>query len=80
MDDFYSVKTFAAKVGGVSRWTVYGWLSKGLLRKTKVGGRVMIAAKDGEEFLRRCNPDRGSTVEMPVCELSITMSNLSRYA
>ncbi len=64
MEDFYSVTMIAAKAGGVSKWTVYGWLSKGQLRKTRIGGRVMIAAKDWEDFLARCNPERADGFQL----------------
>jgi excisionase family DNA binding protein len=58
MDELFSVPEAAAKLGHISRWTIYSWLSKWSLRKTRVGGRVMIAAKDLQEFLARCNSDK----------------------
>jgi excisionase family DNA binding protein len=55
MDELVPVDEAARRLGGVSRWSVYGWLSKGRLRKTKVGGRVMIAVRDLEAFIESCN-------------------------
>ena len=38
----YSVPDAAKRLGGLSKWTIYSWLSQGKLRRTKVGGRTMI--------------------------------------
>jgi excisionase family DNA binding protein len=51
-----SVEQAAQRLGGVSRWSIYSWLSQGRLRKTKVGGRVMIAEADLQAFIASCNP------------------------
>ncbi|MFL6306083.1 MAG: helix-turn-helix domain-containing protein [Candidatus Sulfotelmatobacter sp.] len=42
MDALLSVEEVAARLGGLSKWTIYAWLSQGRLRRTKVGGRTMI--------------------------------------
>jgi excisionase family DNA binding protein len=42
MDNLISVDEAAIRLGGLSKWTIHGWLSKGKLRRTKVGGRTMI--------------------------------------
>jgi excisionase family DNA binding protein len=42
MDNLLSVPDAAKKLGGISPWTVYAWLSQGKLKRTKVGGRTMI--------------------------------------
>jgi excisionase family DNA binding protein len=42
MDTLLSVEEAARRLGGLSKWTIYGWLSKGKLQRTKVGGRTMI--------------------------------------
>lgn len=52
-----SVEDAAQRLGGVSRWTVYTWMSQKRLRKTKVGSRVMVAERDLEAFLAACNPE-----------------------
>jgi len=52
-----SVEQVAQRLGGVSRWTVYSWMSQKRLRKTKVGSRVMVAEADLEAFIAQCNPE-----------------------
>jgi excisionase family DNA binding protein len=42
LDVLMSVEQAAIRLGGVSKWTIYAWLSQGKLRRTKVGGRTMI--------------------------------------
>jgi len=37
----------------VSHWTISAWLSQGKLRRTKAGGRTLIAKADLEAFLRQ---------------------------
>jgi excisionase family DNA binding protein len=51
-----SVEEATRRLGGISKWTVYTWMSQGRLRKTKVGSRVMISELDLAEFLDQCNP------------------------
>lgn len=41
-DELMSVAEAARRLGGLSKWTIYSWLSQGKLRRTKVGGRTMI--------------------------------------
>ena len=41
-DALLSVTEAAKRLGGISKWTVHSWLSKGKLQRTKVGGRTMI--------------------------------------
>jgi excisionase family DNA binding protein len=41
-DALLSVEQVAARLGGISKWTVYAWLSQGRLQRTKVGGRTMV--------------------------------------
>jgi excisionase family DNA binding protein len=52
-----SVEEAAERLGGVSRWTVYTWMSQKRLRKTKIGSRVMISENDLQAFIARCNPE-----------------------
>jgi excisionase family DNA binding protein len=42
MEQLFSVEEAARRLGGVSKWTVHGWLAKGKLQRTKVGSRTMI--------------------------------------
>ena len=52
-----SVEEVAQRLGGVSRWSVYSWLSQRRLKKTKVGSRVMVDERDLQNFLASCNPE-----------------------
>jgi excisionase family DNA binding protein len=52
----YSVEDAAQLLGGISKWTVHAWLAKGKLRRTKVGSRTMIAERDLNAFIVKCNP------------------------
>jgi excisionase family DNA binding protein len=52
-----SVEQAAQRLGGVSKWSIYCWLSKGRLRKTRVGSRVMISETDLQAFIAKCNPE-----------------------
>ena len=42
MDVLLSIEQAAQRLGGVSKWTVHSWLSKGKLPRTKIGARTMI--------------------------------------
>lgn len=55
VETLLSVPEAARRLGGVSKWSIYCWISQGRLRKTKVGSRVMIAEKDLRDFLDECN-------------------------
>lgn len=37
-----SVEEAARLLGGLSKWTIYAWLSQGKLHRTKVGRRTML--------------------------------------
>jgi excisionase family DNA binding protein len=50
--EFLSVEQFAKAVGGISKWTVYAWLSKGIIRRTKVGRRTMIRVSEIERVAK----------------------------
>jgi excisionase family DNA binding protein len=55
MEPLYSVEEAARRLGGVSKWTVHAWLSKGKLKRTKVGERTMIRESELLRFLEECN-------------------------
>lgn len=58
MDDpLWDVSHIAKRLGGVSPWSVYAWISQGRLRKTKVGSRTMVSEHDLQAFIAECNPD-----------------------
>jgi excisionase family DNA binding protein len=42
VDNLISVVEAAKRLGGISRWTVYRWLSEEKLQRTKVGRRTLI--------------------------------------
>jgi len=42
LDTLLSVEEAARKLGGLSKYTIHAWLSKGKLQRTKVGSRTMI--------------------------------------
>ena len=52
-----SVEQAAARLGGISKWTVHAWLAKGKLRRTKIGARTMISEADLQAFIASCNPE-----------------------
>ena len=55
MDVLLNVDEAARRLGGLSKYTVQAWLSKGKLRKTKVGSRTMIRESEIERFLAEGN-------------------------
>jgi excisionase family DNA binding protein len=57
MDNLYSVEEAARKLGGLSPLTIHQWLSKGKLKRTKVGSRTMIRESDLQAFIEACNPE-----------------------
>jgi excisionase family DNA binding protein len=42
MDALLSVDEAARRLGGLSKFTVHAWLSKGKIRRVKIGTRTMI--------------------------------------
>lgn len=51
MENLYSVEEAAIKLGGISKHTVVLWLSKGKLRRTKIGRRTMIKESELNRFI-----------------------------
>ncbi len=51
MEQLYSVDEAARLLGGISRWTIHSWLSKGKLRRTKIGGRTMIRESELQKVI-----------------------------
>lgn len=50
-DPVISVKDACQKLGGISKWTIYAWLSQGKLARTKVGSRTMIRMSELERLV-----------------------------
>lgn len=55
MEKLYSIEQAAERLGGISTWTVTSWLSKGRLRRTKIGGRTMVSEQAILDFIAACN-------------------------
>ena len=51
VDKLYSVNDAAAFLGGLSKYTIHAWLSKGKLQRTKVGSRTMIRESELERVI-----------------------------
>jgi excisionase family DNA binding protein len=51
MDALLSVDEAARRLGGLSTYTIHAWLSKGKLRRTKVGSRTMIRESELERVI-----------------------------
>lgn len=52
MEQLLSVEEAARKLGGLSKYTIHAWLSKGILVRTKVGRRTMIRESELQRILR----------------------------
>jgi len=52
MDNIFNLEEAGRKLGGISVWTLRAWLKQGRLKRTKVGGRTMLAERELERFLR----------------------------
>jgi excisionase family DNA binding protein len=50
----------AAELLRVSHWTISAWLSQGKLKRTKAGGRTLIAKSELEAFLTRSSDSQSS--------------------
>src|SRR5689334_18532528 len=57
MDTLLSVDDAARRLGGISKWNVYAWLSQGLMLRTKVAGRTMSR----ESELEKVDEDGGKS-------------------
>jgi excisionase family DNA binding protein len=52
MDTLLSVGEVAKRLGGLSRWTIYAWLSAGKLQRIKIGSRVMVKESEVLRVIR----------------------------
>ncbi|MDR3411078.1 MAG: helix-turn-helix domain-containing protein [Formivibrio sp.] len=55
LETLYSVTDAARMLGGVSKFTIYSWMSRGLLERTRVGGRVMVRESSLLKLLEQGN-------------------------
>ena len=53
IEQIVSVPKAAEILGGISPWTVYSWLSKGVLPRVKVGARTMVRVADLQRLIER---------------------------
>lgn len=51
-DKLFNIAEAAHYFGGVSEYTIHSWLSKGKLRRTKIGSRTMIRLSELERFAK----------------------------
>lgn len=49
-DDLLDIPSFAEYCGGISKWTVNSYLSRGILQRTKIGSRTMIRKSERERI------------------------------
>jgi hypothetical protein len=52
----YSIPDACRLLGGVSKWTVCQWLTKGKLQRTKVCGRTMIRLSELHKMIQDGGP------------------------
>ena len=55
LETLYSVSEAARILGGISRFTIYAWMSRGVLERTRVGGRVMVRESSILKLLEQGN-------------------------
>src|ERR1035437_4249156 len=55
LETLYSVADAARMLGGISKFTIYAWMSRGLLERTRVGGRVMVRESSLLKLLEQGN-------------------------
>ena len=55
-----SVEEAARLLGGVSKWTIYAWLSQGRLQRTKIGSRTMLRESELARFVEDENRSKES--------------------
>lgn len=63
MDELLSIKEFARRLGGISPWTVAAWLSRGKIKRTKVGGRTMIRESELQKVINDGGKSRNRWAE-----------------
>jgi len=61
LDTLLSIEEAARRLGGLSKYTVHAWLSKGKLRRTKVGSRTMIRESELQRVIEDGGKSQGRT-------------------
>jgi len=52
VEQLISIDEAAKKLGGLSRFTIESWLSKGKLQRVKVGARTMLRESDLQKVIK----------------------------
>lgn len=52
MERLLSIEEAAHQLGGISKWTIHAWLSRGRLQRTKVGARTMIRESELQKVIQ----------------------------
>ena len=60
-DKLHTIQSAAEYLGSVSTYSVEKWLSRGRIRRTKVGRRTMIYQSELDRFIRDSNPPMGAS-------------------
>jgi excisionase family DNA binding protein len=58
MEKLYSIPDAATALGGISKKTIEMWLTKGKLRRTKVGRRTVIRESELQRFVEAGSTDK----------------------
>ncbi|HWR34652.1 MAG TPA: helix-turn-helix domain-containing protein [Clostridia bacterium] len=51
MEKLFSVTEASQVLGGISKWTIHSWLSKGRIQRTKVGSRTLIRESELQKII-----------------------------
>jgi excisionase family DNA binding protein len=51
VEKLYGIRE-AAQLMSLSHWTLRAWISKGKIKRTKLGGRTLIGKSELERFIR----------------------------
>ena len=52
LEDLMSIEEAAKRLGGISKFTIQSWLSKGKLQRVKVGARTMLRESDLQKVIQ----------------------------
>ena len=68
MENLFSVPEAAKRLGGISPWTIYTWISKGKIERVKIGSRTMISETELVRLIelgRNANSTRAASEANP---------------
>jgi excisionase family DNA binding protein len=58
LDNLISVQEAAKRLGGISKWTIYSWLSQGRMKRAKVGSRTMLLESELDKVVEHGGKSR----------------------